>query len=379
MLGDRLDELTQSANAPFLRADADRELFPIARTRDEARLGALVSNDGAARGLEALVTELQRVAQFGFTATELDRAKQSMMAGSERVVTESPDRLSASRADEYTRNFLEDEALPTIWQELAFHRRFVPGSHARRDQRAHARLVSRCQPADCRVGAGGDRRAPAESNAAGEAVVKTASAQTARALRGCRRRSGAHGRAAATRDDREDDGPFGHRHHRVDAVERRDRRVEADDAAGRIRFCSAPWRRAARRWRRMRISFPRASRTWSCPPAASAASTSVVLDKILAGKALARPAVHRRNQRGHAGRQHAAGSRDDDAADVSPIHAAARRSGRIRCDGGAGEKPARESAGESRCRLRANHRRDAERESSAATLRDARDRGPVES
>jgi zinc protease len=126
MLGDRLDELTQNANAPFLRSDAGRELFPIARTRDEARLGALVSNDGAARGLEALVTELQRVVQYGFTASELDRAKQAMMAGSERVVTESPDRQSASRADEYTRNFLEDEALPTIWQELAFHRRFLP-------------------------------------------------------------------------------------------------------------------------------------------------------------------------------------------------------------------------------------------------------------
>jgi zinc protease len=49
-----------------------------------------------------------------------------MMAGYERVVTESPDRESASRADEYTRNFLQSEALPTIWQELAFHRRFMP-------------------------------------------------------------------------------------------------------------------------------------------------------------------------------------------------------------------------------------------------------------
>jgi zinc protease len=127
MLGDRLDELTQTANAPFLRAAADRGLFPIARTRDEARLASLVANDGAARGLEALVTELERVAQFGFTESELARAKQSMMLGSERIVTESPDRLSSSRADEYTRNFLEDEALPTIWQELAFHRRLVPG------------------------------------------------------------------------------------------------------------------------------------------------------------------------------------------------------------------------------------------------------------
>jgi len=100
---------------------------PAPRTRDEASLQAIVANDGVAKGLDALVTELQRVARFGFTATELARAKQAMMAGFERAVTESPDRESSSRADEYTRNFLEDEALPTIWQELAFHRRFVPG------------------------------------------------------------------------------------------------------------------------------------------------------------------------------------------------------------------------------------------------------------
>ncbi len=127
MLDARLGELSQGANPPFLNAAADRGLFPAPRTRDEAVLQALVSNDGVARGLDALVTELQRVARFGFTVTELDRAKQAMMLGFERGVTESPDRESESRANEYTRNFLEEEALPTIWQELAFHRRFVPG------------------------------------------------------------------------------------------------------------------------------------------------------------------------------------------------------------------------------------------------------------
>src|SRR5215207_6081427 len=127
MLGARLDELSQRENPPFLRAVADRSLFPMPRTRDQASLQALVSNDGVARGLDALVTELQRVARFGFTATELARAKQERMAGYERTVTESPDRESESRADEYTRNFLQAEALPTIFQELAFHRRFLPG------------------------------------------------------------------------------------------------------------------------------------------------------------------------------------------------------------------------------------------------------------
>ncbi len=126
MLGDRLDEISQGASPAFLRAAAGRSLFPAPTTRDEAILQALVANDGVTRGLDALVTELQRVARFGFTATEFSRATQTMMRNYERTVTESPDRESASRADEYTRNFLRGEALPTIWQELAFHRRFLP-------------------------------------------------------------------------------------------------------------------------------------------------------------------------------------------------------------------------------------------------------------
>jgi len=126
MLGDRLDEIAQGDRPPFLRAAAGRGLFPAPKARDQALLQALVPNDGVARGLDALVSELKRVTTFGFTATELDRAKQANLAASERAAEESPDRESQSRADEYTRNFLQREALPTIWQELAFHRRFLP-------------------------------------------------------------------------------------------------------------------------------------------------------------------------------------------------------------------------------------------------------------
>jgi zinc protease len=126
MLSARLDELSQTADPPFVAAAAVRELLPISRARDVALMQAIVSKDGAPIGLEALVTELQRLSQFGFTATELARAKQATLASYERAVTQSPDRDSASRADEYTRNFLAGEALPTIWQELAFHRRFLP-------------------------------------------------------------------------------------------------------------------------------------------------------------------------------------------------------------------------------------------------------------
>ena len=107
MLSARLDELRQRENPPVLRAAAERALFPAPNIRDEAVLQALVTGDGVGRGLEALVTELQRVKRFGFTASELARAKQARMGSYERAVTESPDRESPSRADEYTRNFLK--------------------------------------------------------------------------------------------------------------------------------------------------------------------------------------------------------------------------------------------------------------------------------
>ncbi len=158
-----------------------------------------MANDGVARGLDALVTELQRVARFGFTATELARAKQAMMLGYERVVTESPDRESASRADEYTRNFLENEALPTIWQELAFHRRFIPAVTLAEVNALAGGLVPRREPA--RAWSRRPTR-PASScriSAQLAAVVKTAAGEAARAVRGRRVRTGAHGGAAPAR------------------------------------------------------------------------------------------------------------------------------------------------------------------------------------
>src|SRR5262249_43481248 len=71
----RVDQLARSGNPPFVNAVAERELLPAPRTRDVAMLQAIVSNDGVTRGLTALVTELQRLSRFGFTATELARAK----------------------------------------------------------------------------------------------------------------------------------------------------------------------------------------------------------------------------------------------------------------------------------------------------------------
>jgi zinc protease len=125
MLSARFSEITQKPDAPFLAAGADRSSF-ITPSKDEASLSARVREDGIEKGLEGLVTEVERVARFGFTATELDRQRQTILRAYERLVIEDQNRQSNSRADEYVRNFLVDEPLPGSELEQALNQRFLP-------------------------------------------------------------------------------------------------------------------------------------------------------------------------------------------------------------------------------------------------------------
>jgi len=125
MLSARLSEITQKPDAPFLQAFAGRGIF-LARTRENTNLTALVKEDGVERGLEALLAEVERVSRFGFTATELDRQRQATIRSFERIVAEKDNREALSRANEYVRNFLEQEPLPTADYEFALHQRFLP-------------------------------------------------------------------------------------------------------------------------------------------------------------------------------------------------------------------------------------------------------------
>jgi zinc protease len=125
MLSSRLAEIAQKPNAPFLGARVDRGPF-ITPKKDEAEMGARVQENGIEKGLEALVTEVERVARFGFTATELDRQRQNLLRSYERLVVEDQNRQSNDRADEYVRNFLTDEPLPGAELEQALHQRFLP-------------------------------------------------------------------------------------------------------------------------------------------------------------------------------------------------------------------------------------------------------------
>src|SRR6185369_4654070 len=124
MLSARLDELTEQPNAPFLRAGTARRL--LIRSEETTTLDAIVTEGGVERGLSALFTEIDRVARFGFTATELNRQKLNLQRSLERAVIEKDKSPSRPLADEFVRNFIQGEPIPGIVNEYALNQRFLP-------------------------------------------------------------------------------------------------------------------------------------------------------------------------------------------------------------------------------------------------------------
>ena len=87
---------------------------------------ALVPEGGVERGLTSLFTEINRVARFGFTATELNRQKLNLQRYLQIAATEKDKSASGPLADEFIRNFIHGEPIPGIVYEFGLNQRFLP-------------------------------------------------------------------------------------------------------------------------------------------------------------------------------------------------------------------------------------------------------------
>jgi zinc protease len=125
MLGQRMQELTQKADPPFLFGGSN--IGSWARGYEGFNSFAYVSKSGPEAAMQALVQENERARKFGFTATELERTKKVMLKNIERSYNERDKTESANLADEYIRHFLEKEPIPGIENEFKYYKEFLDG------------------------------------------------------------------------------------------------------------------------------------------------------------------------------------------------------------------------------------------------------------
>ncbi len=126
MLNNRFEELTNKPEAPFLYAYSNYGDF-LARSKDAYVLGAGAKENQIEKSLEVLLAENEKVRRFGFTETELERAKADMLSMYETYAKEVDKTESSSFVREFVGNFLNGEPIPGIKNELKYAQAFVPG------------------------------------------------------------------------------------------------------------------------------------------------------------------------------------------------------------------------------------------------------------
>jgi zinc protease len=124
MLNQRLSELTQQPNPPFLYAFADFGSYARGYESFTASIGTGAPDSLVA--LKAFERELERVKKFGFTPAELERAKTNMLTSIERSYKERDKTESGRYTSEYIRNFLTKEPIPGIEKELGYYKELLP-------------------------------------------------------------------------------------------------------------------------------------------------------------------------------------------------------------------------------------------------------------
>ena len=124
MFNDRFSEITQKPNPPFINAFAAQG--DLVRSAESFSLTAIVEDNGIPRGLNALLSEGERVKRFGFLQSELDRAKKDFQRGIEQGYAEREKTNSNVYAESYVSSFLRSEPSTSIEYDLTTITRLLP-------------------------------------------------------------------------------------------------------------------------------------------------------------------------------------------------------------------------------------------------------------
>lgn len=125
MLNNRLQELILSADPPFVYGFSF--YTNITRTKDGFYSFAVGNNNELDKALIALLTENERVRTFGYTETELERAKTDYKRGMEKQFAEKDKMENDKYVWQYYAHFLQQEPAPGIEFDYAFANQVLPG------------------------------------------------------------------------------------------------------------------------------------------------------------------------------------------------------------------------------------------------------------
>ncbi len=127
MQNNRLKELTQKSNPPFVYGYSYYDDYYVAPTKD-AWTSVVYPKDanGIKEAIEAMVAETKRMQQYGFTASEYERAKADFMKTIESAYNERNNTENEKYVDTYLDHFLSNEPMMDIETEYNLYQQIIP-------------------------------------------------------------------------------------------------------------------------------------------------------------------------------------------------------------------------------------------------------------
>ena len=124
MLNARLFERGRQANAPWLWSGSGRSQFvdPL----DILTFTIVTEPDGVEVGFEALMEEMQRAGQHGFTEGELEREQANLLSGAERAYTQRDQVESTQVAEGFRQHFRSGTPVPGPEAEWELYQQVLP-------------------------------------------------------------------------------------------------------------------------------------------------------------------------------------------------------------------------------------------------------------
>lgn len=114
MLATRYNEAVQKADCPYVAASGNDGNYIFAKTKDAFTIGIIPKEGQTEAALTAALVEARRVAEFGFTASEFDRARKDALSMLEKQYTNRDKRTNTQLFNQILGNFLNNDCLPSI-------------------------------------------------------------------------------------------------------------------------------------------------------------------------------------------------------------------------------------------------------------------------
>ena len=124
MFRQRINEIMQQENPPFVYGFSTYTEY--VNNLDLYYIEAGCRKNEEAIALKAIMAENERVRRFGFTESELERAKLNYLTQFESAYAQRDKISSDQYAEEYARNYLENEPIPGIEKEWEYVQNLLP-------------------------------------------------------------------------------------------------------------------------------------------------------------------------------------------------------------------------------------------------------------